>query len=170
MIISYKITLNIFVKSGSYHHCDFGMKFDNKKPLTLLFLWEDIRRGCEIMQRILIVDDEKAILLAFRKLLRSPGIAVDTAETIEEAEDLLKENTYNVAIVDLRLTGVDGEEGLKIIKHIKEYYSQTEVILVTGYGNSIVMEKAQAKGAAFYFEKPVSSEVLKDALKSLNVG
>ena len=121
-------------------------------------------------QRILIVDDEKAILLAFKKLLQSANIMVDTAETISEAEKLLKKNIYNVAIVDLRLTGVDGEEGLEIIKYIKGFYSQTEVILVTGYGSSVVMEKAQALGAVFYFEKPVSSEILKNALKSLNIG
>jgi len=120
-------------------------------------------------QRILIVDDEKAILLAFKKLLRSPNIDVDTAETIGETEDLLKRNIYNAAIVDLRLTGVDGEEGLKIMKHIKEFYPQTNVILVTGYGSSAVMEKAQALGAAFYFEKPVSIEILKNALKSLDI-
>jgi len=120
-------------------------------------------------QRILIVDDEKAILLAFKKLLQSANIIVDTAETIGEAENLLKKNIYNVAIVDLRLTGVDGEEGLEIIKYVKEFYSQTDVILVTGYGSSVVMEKAQALGAAFYFEKPVSSEILKNALKSLNI-
>jgi len=91
-------------------------------------------------------------------------------ELIKTAEKLLKENIYNVAIVDLRLTGVNGEEGLKIIKYVKEFYSQTEVILVTGYGSPAVMEKAQAKGAAFYFEKPVSSEVLKKAMRSLNIG
>ena len=120
-------------------------------------------------QRILIVDDEKAILLAFKKLLKSPNIMVDTAETIDEAEDLLRKNIYNVVIVDLRLTGVDGEEGLEIIKYVKGLYPQTNVILVTGYGSSAVMEKAQALGAAFYFEKPVSSEIMKNALKSLNV-
>jgi DNA-binding NtrC family response regulator len=120
-------------------------------------------------QRILIVDDEKAILLAFKKLLKSPNIDVDTAETIADTEELLKKNIYNAAIVDLRLTGVDGEEGLKIMKHIKEFYPQTNVILVTGYGSSTVMEKAQALGAAFYFEKPVSIEILKNALKSLNI-
>jgi ActR/RegA family two-component response regulator len=43
------------------------------------------------------------------------------------------------------------------------------VILVTGYGSSTVMEKAQTLGSAFYFEKPVSIEILKNALKSLNV-
>ncbi|MFZ1979719.1 MAG: response regulator [Smithella sp.] len=120
-------------------------------------------------QRILIVDDEKAILLAFKKLLNSPNIDVDTAETVGETEDLLKRNIYNAAIVDLRLTGVDGEEGLKIMKNIKKFYPQTNVILVTGYGSSAVMEKAQALGAAFYFEKPVSIEILKNALKSLDI-
>lgn len=120
-------------------------------------------------QRILIVDDEKAILLAFKKLLKSPNIDVDTAETIGETEDFLKRNIYNAAIVDLRLTGVDGEEGLKIMKNIKKFYPQTNVILVTGYGSSAVMEKAQALGAAFYFEKPVSIEILKNALKSLDI-
>lgn len=120
-------------------------------------------------QRILIVDDEKAILLAFKKLLKSPNIDVDTAETIGETEDLLKKNIYNAAIVDLRLTGVDGEEGLKIMKNIKKFCPQTNVIMVTGYGSSAVMEKAQALGAAFYFEKPVSIEILKNALKSLDI-
>lgn len=120
-------------------------------------------------QRILIVDDEKAILLAFKKILKSPSVAVDTAETIGEAEDLLKSNTYNAVIVDLRLTGINGEEGLQIIKHVKELHPQTNVILVTGYGSPAVMEKAYALGAAFYFEKPVSSDVMKIALKSLDV-
>lgn len=120
-------------------------------------------------QRILIVDDEKAILLAFKKLLQSNDIVVDVAETIDEAKDRLTQNIYTLAIVDLRLTGVDGEEGLEIIKYIKESYPQTDVILVTGYGSSYVMEKARALGAAFYFEKPVSADVLKKAMNILSL-
>jgi DNA-binding NtrC family response regulator len=120
-------------------------------------------------QKILIVDDEAAILLAFKKLLQNSNIQVDTAETMGEAEEHLKKTIYNVAIVDLRLTGVTGEEGLEIIKYIKEYHPQTQVILVTGYGSPKVMERAQALGAAFYFEKPVSGETLKNALKSLGL-
>ncbi|MBI5804916.1 response regulator [candidate division TA06 bacterium] len=120
-------------------------------------------------QRILIVDDETAILLAFKKLLQTKDIAVDAAETMGEAENFLCKNFYDAAIVDLRLTGVTGEEGLEIIKYIKEFSAQTHVILVTGYGSPKVMEKAQALGAAFYFEKPVSGETLRNALKSLGV-
>jgi len=120
-------------------------------------------------QRILIVDDEAAILLAFKKLLQTKDITVDTAETMGEAEKFLCKNFYDAAIVDLRLTGVTGEEGLEIIKYIKEFSAQTHVILVTGYGSPKVMEKAQALGAAFYFEKPVSGDTLRNALKSLDV-
>ena len=90
-------------------------------------------------------------------MLKSPNIDVDTAETIGETEIFLKRNIYNAAIVDSRLTGVDGEEGLKIMKNIKKFYPQTNVILVTGYGSSAVMEKAQALGAAFYFENRFQS-------------
>ena len=120
-------------------------------------------------QRILIVDDETAILLAFKKLLQTTDITVDTAETMGEAENFLCKNFYDAAIVDLRLTGVTGEEGLEIIKYIKEFSAQTQVILVTGYGSPKVMEKAQALGAAFYFEKPVSGDTLRNALKSLGI-
>lgn len=121
-------------------------------------------------KRILIVDDEKAILLAHKKLLKSSTVDVDTAETIDETQDLLKRNIYNAVIVDLRLTGIEGEEGLEIIKSVKQLHPQTHVILVTGYGSTAVMENAYALGAAFYFEKPVSSEILKIALKSLEIG
>jgi len=120
-------------------------------------------------QRILIVDDETAILLAFKKLLQTKDITVDTAETMGEAEKFLCKNFYDAAIVDLRLTGVTGEEGLEIIKYVKEFHPETHVILVTGYGSPKVMEKAQALGAAFYFEKPVSGDTLRNALKSLGV-
>jgi DNA-binding NtrC family response regulator len=121
-------------------------------------------------QRILIVDDEKAILITFKKLLKSPNIEVDTAETIEDAQTLLKKNIYDAVIVDLRLSDTDEEEGLELIKSIKQRYPQTNVIPVTGYGSTAVMEKAYALGAVFYFEKPVSSEILKIVLKSLNIG
>lgn len=120
--------------------------------------------------RILLVDDEVGILLAFKKLLQAPGIAVDTAQTIEEAEGLLKSNLYHVVIADLRLTGILGEEGLEIIRYIREHNLHSHVILITGYGSPDVMEKAYEMGADFYFEKPVQADLLRDTLRSLGVG
>jgi len=117
--------------------------------------------------RILVMDDEKAILISFRQMLRSPTLQVDTAETIEDAEKLLKESTYRAVIADLRLTGILGEEGLELIRYVRDQNIDTKVILVTGYGSPEIKEKALRIGAADYFEKPVDVKLLREALLKL---
>lgn len=120
-------------------------------------------------QRILFVDDKKALLFASQKLLSRNGVEVHTAETKEEALVLIDENEYDAVIADIRLTGVFGEEGIDILIYVKEHKPQTKVILITGYGGPETEKKAIALGADFYFEKPISHFVLKDALKKLGI-
>jgi DNA-binding NtrC family response regulator len=119
--------------------------------------------------RILFVDDEEAFLFAAKKLLSRNGVEVHTAETKDEALAMIDENEYDAVITDVRLTGVFGEEGLDILKYVKEHKPQTKVILITGYGTSEIKKKAILLGADFYFEKPVSHFILKDALKNLGI-
>jgi len=120
-------------------------------------------------QRILFVDDEKSLLFASKKLLSGYQIEVDTAETKDEALAMIDKNEYDVVIADIRLTGVFGKEGLDILRYVKEHNPQTHVILITGYGSPEIGKKAIALGAAYYFDKPVSHFVLKDALKKLGI-
>lgn len=120
-------------------------------------------------QRILFVDDEKSLLFASTKLLSGDQIKVDTAETKEKALAMIDENDYVAIITDIRLTGVFGKEGLDILRYIKEHKPQIKVILITGYGSPELGKKAIALGADFYFDKPVSHFVLKDALKNLGI-
>jgi DNA-binding NtrC family response regulator len=120
-------------------------------------------------KHLLLIDDEPTILVAFRKLLQAPGIVVETAETIEYARELLRGRFYDAVVADLRLSGFSGEEGLEIIRFAKELHPETQIILITAYGNEDVMKKAYPLGAAFYFEKPVSAAVIKDALRSLGL-
>jgi DNA-binding NtrC family response regulator len=122
-----------------------------------------------MIKHLLLVDDEPTILMAFKKLLQNPEIYVDTAESIEYAKELLDTRAYDAVIADLRLSGFAGEEGLEIIRYVKARRPETEIILITAYGNQDVMKKAYNLGAAFYFEKPVSTNVIKNALKSLGV-
>jgi DNA-binding NtrC family response regulator len=120
-------------------------------------------------RRLLLIDDEPAILISFKKLLQSPGITVDTAEDIECARELIEEQFYDGVVADLRLSGISGEEGLEIIRLVKERHPETQVILMTAYGNHDVMKRAYRLGAAVYLEKPVSTSVIKYALRSLGV-
>ncbi len=120
-------------------------------------------------KHIMVIDDEATILMAFKKLLQCPEVEVDTAETMEDALAMLNKKFYDAVIADLRLTGFSGEEGLEIIRYIKTHSSETHVILITAYGNQDIMKKAHNLGAAFYFEKPVSTNIIKNALKILGV-
>ena len=116
-------------------------------------------------KRILIVDDEIGYLLALKRILQGPAVAVDTAETAEAAKALLQERAYNVVIADVMLTTTLGEEGLEILRHVKKHSPGTRVIILTAYGNSGIFEKALAGGVDLFFEKPLSSQTLIQALK-----
>jgi DNA-binding NtrC family response regulator len=120
-------------------------------------------------KHVLLIDDETAILMAFKKLLQSPGIEIDTADSKESAQSALKERNYAAVIADLRLGDTGGEEGLEILRFVKEHNPAVPTILITAYGNPEVMERTYKLGADLYLEKPVSSNTLKDALKKLGV-
>lgn len=125
-------------------------------------------RACKT-KRILAVDDEIAFLLALKKILINTELEVDTAETMQEAIDLIESRKYDAVIADIRLTGVLQNEGLMILGHLKKACNGTKVIMMTGYGNPDVMQEVYNLGADYYFEKPVSVNVLKSALTELRV-
>jgi DNA-binding NtrC family response regulator len=120
-------------------------------------------------KRILIVDDEAGYLLALRKILQGPAVTVDTAETVEAAKALIEEQAYNAVIADVMLTTLFGEEGLEILRHVKNRKPGTKVIIVTAHGNSGILEKALVNGADLFFEKPLSSHILIQVLKSWGI-
>jgi DNA-binding NtrC family response regulator len=122
-----------------------------------------------MIKHVLLIDDETAILMAFKKLLQSPGIEIDTADSKESAQSALNRRDYAAVIADLRLGDTGGEEGLEILRFVKEHNPAVPTILITAYGNPEVMERTYRLGADLYLEKPVSSNTLKDALKKLGV-
>lgn len=118
-------------------------------------------------KRLLLVDDESIFLKALRKMLQAPDVDVDTAETLGDARVLLRRHAYDVVITDLRLAGTAGQEGLDIVRIVKENRSRTKVILMTAYGDNEVRLKASFLGADLYLEKPVSIEVMRKSLENL---
>jgi two-component system, NtrC family, response regulator PilR len=117
--------------------------------------------------RILIVDDEQAILVSLKMYLESTEMRVDTAETLLIAKKFVEENRYDYIISDIRLNGVLGEEGLDILQLVKQKKQGTKVIIITGYSNQELMQRAYRYGADLYFEKPVSANDLLDAMKKI---
>ncbi len=117
-------------------------------------------------KRVLLVDDEVAVLFAYRKCLRRIGYKGDTVETKREAEILLDKHKYDVAILDLRLSSSDGEEGIELISYARKCQPEVKLIMITAYGSEEVKDKAYKHGADIYLEKPVSIELIQKIIES----
>lgn len=130
---------------------------------------DSITQEVKAIKRVLVVDDEAAFLAAIKKIIERPGIHVDTAETQEAAIELLSANSYEFAVLDLRLSGMVDYEGIEILKHLRQLGLQTKTMLLTGYGNPEIMQKARDLGADYYFEKPINSVMLKIITEELGV-
>ena len=118
--------------------------------------------------RILIVDDDVATLFAYKKLIEREGIGVDVCESLDEAIELIKSHPYYAIVADLRLAGTDNMDGLEVLRTVRERRMDTKVIIVTGYGNKEIEQKALDMGASYYFEKPVLPSAILKALNTLN--
>lgn len=118
-------------------------------------------------KNILLVDDEPAILLAFKKVLQSPPVEVDTAQTVDEAKQSIDSKKYTVVIADLRLTGATVMDGFEVIQHSKVTQPSAHIIVITAYGDNQTKEKIYSLGADYYFEKPISPKKIKEVLESL---
>jgi len=105
-------------------------------------------------KRLLLVDDEETIVFAMSRYFSARGFAVDTARELNDARDLLSRGEYAAAIVDLRLTGVQGLEGLDVLRHIQEHCPRTRAILLTAYGSPDLDREARKWGADLVLSKP----------------
>lgn len=104
--------------------------------------------------RVLVVDDEPAICDSLQAFLEDYGFSADTCGSTEEARDLLRENTYDVCVVDLRLPGLSGED---LILLANKRYPNQRYIIHTGSISYNLPEELRAIGMRpeHVFHKPV---------------
>lgn len=95
--------------------------------------------------RLLVVDDEPAILFAMGDYLSRSGYAVDRARGRAEAESLLAAAAYDLAVIDLRLGVSEPRGGLEVLRRLRERQPRARAILLTAYGSAEV----EAELAAF---------------------
>lgn len=107
------------------------------------------------MKRVLVVDDELSIRLSLSHLFSNDEVIVITSSRIEDAEEALERYTFDLVIADIRLSGIDGIEGLELLSYIKRIRPETRVILMTAYGSEVMKELALRGGAYYYYEKPI---------------
>jgi DNA-binding response OmpR family regulator len=112
------------------------------------------KSGRQATPRILLVDDEEAILFALREYFVPLGYEIDCARELEEAEALLCHVRYDLLIADLRLSGIYSNEGLELIRFARERSPATRVVVLTGYGSSEMETESMSRGVDAFLHKP----------------
>jgi DNA-binding NtrC family response regulator len=100
---------------------------------------------------VLIVEDEDATRNLCRDVVVDAGLHARTAATTEEALDILEQHPVDILITDLRVPQMGG---LELLKHVREVYPQTAVMVLTQYGTIESAVEATRMGAADYVTKP----------------
>ncbi len=109
------------------------------------------------MVRILIIDDEKAVRDVLKIALTEQGYETIEANNGKKGIELFKQNNPEIVLTDVMMPEMTG---LEFTRFIKEMNTDTDVIVMTGYGTEEVVIEALHAGASNYIKKPISFEDL----------
>ncbi|HSK70623.1 MAG TPA: sigma-54 dependent transcriptional regulator [Pyrinomonadaceae bacterium] len=110
-----------------------------------------------MVNKALIIDDDRATLDLMKFQLGDEGFEVTTAETGQKGLDYIGETEFDIILTDLQLPDLSG---IEMVRRCKEFSPETEIIMITGYGSMERAIEATKAGAFYYVEKPVEFEDL----------
>ena len=105
--------------------------------------------------RILVVDDDQVVRLSYQRSLQSISGNVEAAGDGEEALHSMERNPFDVVLLDLRMPGQDG---MTVLRTIKQKWPDSEVVIITGYPTLDSAKEAVRLGAYDYLAKPVGPQ------------
>jgi len=115
------------------------------------------------VKNALIIDDEPDIRELLELTLNRMGIDTIAAANISEAHTLLKQQTYDLCLTDMRLP--DGN-GIELVEWIQKELPTLPVAVITAYGNMELAVKALKAGAFDFVSKPVDLAILRKLVES----
>jgi DNA-binding NtrC family response regulator len=113
------------------------------------------------VKRILVIDDTKNIRMLLTKCLEHEGYQVETASDGQEALDMFKSNSYDLAFLDIKMSRLSGTE---VLKSIREIGIETPVIIITAYATIKNAVECTKLGAVTYLQKPFTAEKIRTVL------
>lgn len=115
--------------------------------------------------KILVIDDDTSFCIMLKTFLQKKGFEVTNAFNASEANELIRNDVFDVVLTDIRLPDSDG---LDVMKSAKSASAKTQVILMTGYTDIKAAVNAMKMGAFDYVGKPINpDEILHTIQQSL---
>jgi DNA-binding NtrC family response regulator len=107
--------------------------------------------------RVLVVDDDQALLQALPEALRirMSGVAVDAADSAAAALDRIAAQDYDAIVTDIKMPGMDG---LALLAEIRARRPDTPILMMTGHGDRQLAIQALRGGAYDFIQKPIERD------------
>jgi DNA-binding NtrC family response regulator len=114
---------------------------------------EVLNKGAPMADKssILVVDDEEALRTVLSSELENEGYAVAAAGDGDEAITTLRDRTFDLVLLDIKMPRVDGFE---VLRFIKERFPSTKVIMLTGFADLKNAIESKKLGAEDFVSKP----------------
>jgi DNA-binding NtrC family response regulator len=115
-------------------------------------------------KKILLVDDDEWIRDSLTLYFDTEGCQIVAVETAEEGMELLKQQDYDIILLDYKLPGIDG---LTFSRKIQEIRPDAIKILITAYKNKKVVSEAMNAGIQDLIDKPFTIKTIEDSMSRL---
>ena len=110
------------------------------------------------MYSVLIVEDHDRLREQLGEFYEQEGFKVTTAACGEEGIEKLSQEKFAIIVSDVKMPGIDG---FQLARHVREKYPDTDVILITAFGNIKQAVEAMKLGASDYITKPFQPEAIR---------
>ncbi|MFC1934598.1 response regulator [Chloroflexota bacterium] len=153
-------TIYKLLKKGSIPAIKIGNKWRFDKELIDNWL----RHGMEgIKADVLVIDDDELISSLFKEVLEEEGHTVVTADTSAKGLAHIMQQNFDLIFLDLKMSGTDGAEILREMRSIKH---RLPVVIITGYPDSEIMDRAMKQGPLGVMLKPFDDSDITNAVNS----
>lgn len=116
------------------------------------------------MSRILILDDDPGIRRTLDIQLRGDGYETVCSTSAEEALEILKDQSVDIALVDLQLPGIDG---LEFTRRLRDRHREVEIVIITAHGSIESAVTAMKEGTFDYLTKPFTPQQVRHRLRQI---
>jgi FixJ family two-component response regulator len=117
--------------------------------------------GTRERSMIYIIDDDESVRKAFKRLLRSVNLDVETFSSAEEFLKSQKPNKNSCIIIDIRMPGLTGFD---LQRKLNDQGIKIPVIVISASDDAQTREQARELGAVAFFRKPIDDQALLDAI------
>ena len=118
----------------------------------------------ECRGRLLLIDDDRHVLVSMADWLREQGYHVDTAATFADGLTTINQESHDLALIDINLGDANGD-GFDLLSHCRDHRPEMAVVLITGYGTVESAIEAIRAGAFDFLTKPLIDEELEIAIE-----